>query len=61
MLAEKEQNARKATKDLNQLADDIYLFVHRIDLVLEDADAHIKETLHAAQHRIANLHLRLEQ
>ncbi len=61
MLAEKEQNARKATKDFSQLADDIYLFANRIDLVIEDTDAHIKETLHAAQHHIADLHLRLEQ
>ncbi len=61
MLAEKEQDARKATKDFNQLADDVYLFVHRIDLVLADADAQFKKTLHVTQHRIADLHLRLEQ
>ncbi|KAI0715873.1 hypothetical protein C8T65DRAFT_828476 [Cerioporus squamosus] len=60
-LAKKEQNARKAKKDFSQLADDVYLFANRIDLVIEEADAHIREEIHATQHRIADLHVRLEQ
>ncbi|TFK88638.1 hypothetical protein K466DRAFT_65397 [Polyporus arcularius HHB13444] len=61
ILSEREQDARKATKHFSQLADDIYLFASRIDLVHEDADVHTKETLHAAKHRMADLHVGLEQ
>ncbi|RDX40860.1 hypothetical protein OH76DRAFT_1476026 [Lentinus brumalis] len=61
MLAETKLMDRKATKGFSQLVDDVYLFANRIDLVVEDEDVHIKDTLHAAQHRISDLHFSLEQ
>ncbi|RPD70947.1 hypothetical protein L226DRAFT_574392 [Lentinus tigrinus ALCF2SS1-7] len=61
MLSKKEEKAGTAKTEFSKLADNVYLFSTKIDLVLEDADTNIKEQIHKAQHRIADLHVRLKR
>ncbi|RPD60420.1 hypothetical protein L227DRAFT_102224 [Lentinus tigrinus ALCF2SS1-6] len=60
-FAVKEEKAGTAKTEFSKLADNVYLFSTKIDLVLEDADTNIKEQIHKAQHRIADLHVRLKR
>ena len=61
MLAKKEKKAGVARTEFSKLADDVYLFGTHIDLAIEDAEEHIKVQIHATQHTIADLHVRLQK
>ena len=64
MLAEKEDNAKKAKKEFREIADDVHLFSGKIDEtieVLEATEEHIIAKLNETKLHIGGLHIRLQE
>ncbi|RDX43566.1 hypothetical protein OH76DRAFT_1487727 [Lentinus brumalis] len=61
MLEDKEEKANKAKKEFRELADDVHLFVAKIDEALQDAEEPIHRELNRTKLRIGDLHVRLRE